>query len=198
MASRFWRNGSSFPRTKFGQHGGRNRSVSSSNNWKTETIHRHLRLQGPITITSRTVNGDLLNVTSTITAAVETGNSVQLTTSSADGFYVGELVYITGVGNSTFDGTYPVASVIDATDFTYTNPTASLGSSSGGSAVNALGGVQRSMVDSIVYQFNQPATLGSRDHDGCECHLQRHGWHRAHDQLRHHRRRPYLDRHLQR
>ena len=78
----------------------------------------------PITIVSRTVNGDLLNVTSSISSAVETAeHQVQITTSSADGFYVGELVSITGVGTAEFNGTYTVASVIDSTDFTYTDGT---------------------------------------------------------------------------
>ena len=44
----------------------------------------------PITIASRVVNGDLFNVTSSITAAVETSNSVQITTASAAyGLHVG-------------------------------------------------------------------------------------------------------------
>ena len=121
----------------------------------------------PITIVSRTVNGDLLNVTSSISSAVETAGSttVQITTSSADGFYVGELVQITSVGTAAFNGTYTVASVIDATDFTYTDANFNASSpgsiSNGGSAVNALGGAQRSMVDSITYEFNQAVTLGT-------------------------------------
>ena len=118
-------------------------------------------------MSSRTVNGDLLNVTSSISSAVETAGStsVQITTSSADGFYVGELVAITGVGTAAFNGTYTVASVIDSTDFTYTDAnfdSSSPGSiSNGGTAVNALGGSQRSMVDSVTYVFNQAVTLGT-------------------------------------
>ena len=114
-----------------------------------------------IIVTSKTVNGDLLNVTSSITSVSETGNSVQVTTTAADGFYVGELVAISGVATTGFNGTYAVVSVIDSTDFTYTDPTADLGISNGGTAVNALGGSQRSMVDSITYQFNQAVTLGA-------------------------------------
>ena len=131
----------------------------------TVTIEPGGHLYPPVAVTSVTVNGDLLNVTSSITAAVENAGStsVQITTSSADGFYVGELVQISNVGTAEFNGTYAVASVIDATDFTYTDAnfdTNSPGSiSNGGTAVNALGGVQRSMVDSVVYQFNQAVTL---------------------------------------
>ena len=119
------------------------------------------------TISSVVVNGDLLNVTSSILAAVENAGSttVQITTSSADGFYVGELVQINNVGTAAFNGTYTVASVIDATDFTYTDANfdaSSPGSiSNGGSAVNALGGVQRSMVDSLTYQFDQAVNFGA-------------------------------------
>ena len=68
---------------------------------------------------------------------------------------------INGVATTGFNGTYAVVSVIDSTDFTYTDPTANLGISNGGTAVNALGGSQRSMVDSITYQFNQAVTLGA-------------------------------------
>ena len=107
----------------------------------------------PISVVSTTVNGDLLNVTSSISSAVENSgsNSVQITTSSPDGFYVGELVKIDGVATAGFNGTYTVASVIDATDFTYTDSNStSLGISNGGTAVNALAGSQRSMVDSVT------------------------------------------------
>ena len=121
----------------------------------------------PVAVTSVTVDGDLLNVTSSITSAVENAgsNTVQITTSSADGFYVGELVQISNVGTAAFNGTYAVTSVVDATDFTYIDTNfdaSSQGSiSNGGTAVNALGGVQRSMVDSIAYQFNQAVTFSS-------------------------------------
>jgi Kelch motif/Bacterial Ig-like domain (group 3) len=114
-----------------------------------------------VNITSVTVNGDLLNATSSITSAVETVHSVEVTTAAPHGLYAGEIVQINGVGNSGFDGTYAVGFVIDATHFAYTDPTAGLGTSSGGTVVNAFGGAQRSMVDSITYQFNQPVTLGA-------------------------------------
>ena len=97
----------------------------------------------PIAVTGATVNGDLLNAASTITAADETGNSVQITTAAAHGLYVGELVAINGVGTAGFNGTYAVTAVLDSTDFTYTDPTANLGNSNGGTAVNALAGSQR-------------------------------------------------------
>ena len=86
---------------------------------------------------------------------------MQITTAAAHGLYVGELVAINGVGTAGFNGTYAVTAVLDSTDFTYTDPTANLGNSNGGTAVNALGGSQRSMVDSITYQFNQAVTLSA-------------------------------------
>lgn len=47
-----------------------------------------------------------------------TSNVATLTTSTAHGFYVGETVVVTGV-DSTFNGTYTVASVPSTTTFTY-------------------------------------------------------------------------------
>ena len=76
--------------------------------------------------------------TSTIAAspggATEATNTVTITTTAAHGFGVGESVTIAGVGVVGYNGTYVVTSVPSSTKFTYTDATAGLGNSGGGTA----------------------------------------------------------------
>ena len=69
-----------------------------------------------------------------ITAASETGNTATIT--AANNFAPGDIVYISGVGVSGYNGVFTVATA-SATQFTYVNPTTGLGASSGGSAFDA-------------------------------------------------------------
>jgi hypothetical protein len=82
-----------------------------------------------------------------------------MTASASGGFFVGELVSITGVNGAGYNGVFNITSVTSPTTFTYAVSTSGLAAGSGGTAVNALAGPQRSMVDSIVYTFDHPVTL---------------------------------------
>jgi hypothetical protein len=74
----------------------------------------------------------------TITLAVpgltESGNTVTVHTSAAHGRSVGDIVAVAGAGVAGYNGTFTVTSVPSARSFTYTDPTAGLASSGGGSA----------------------------------------------------------------
>jgi len=80
--------------------------------------------------------------TSTIAAspggATEAANTVTITTTAAHGFGVGESVTIAGVGVAGYNGTQVVTSVPSSTIFTYTDATAGL-ANSGGGTVTASG-----------------------------------------------------------
>lgn len=68
-----------------------------------------------------------------ITSAVRSSNVVTITTAEAHGYPVGMSVLIAGVTDSSFDGTFTIASVPTSTTFTYAQ-TAADASSSGGTA----------------------------------------------------------------
>src|SRR5205823_8360011 len=68
------------------------------------------------------------------TGATEAGNTVTITTTAAHGFSVGQSVVIAGVAVAGYNGTFVIASVPTPTTFTYTNPTAGLAASGGGTA----------------------------------------------------------------
>ena len=65
-----------------------------------------------------------------ITAASEAANVVTITTSSAHGLAVGDMVAISGVAPAGYNGTYTVTSTPTPTTFKYTNPVAGLGAGS--------------------------------------------------------------------
>lgn len=68
-----------------------------------------------------------------ITTASRTSNVVTITTAAAHGFPVGMSVLISGVTDTSFNGTFTIASVPSSTTFTYAQ-TAADASSSGGTA----------------------------------------------------------------
>jgi hypothetical protein len=118
----------------------------------------------PITVTNVVANGD----TAPILSATESGTTVTITTDGASGFSSGDSVSIAGVGTG-YNGVYTIGSV-DTSDntFTYTSGSSSLSTVNDHGAATTdqttsglLAGAQRSMVDSIVYAFNQQVTLGS-------------------------------------
>ena len=111
-------------------------------------------------------------ITTDIESSSGAGTTATVTTASANGYVAGESVIIAGVSaggttNNAYNGTYVVGTVLSPTSFTYTASASGLAAGSGGTAsttaANAglLAGTQRSMVDSIVYKFNQAVTLGS-------------------------------------
>jgi autotransporter-associated beta strand protein len=72
--------------------------------------------------------------TSSITSATESGNTVTIKTSAALGFESGNSITVSGVGVSGYNGTFQVLSAPTAKEVTFTDPTAGLASTSGGTA----------------------------------------------------------------
>ena len=68
--------------------------------------------------------------------AMETGNTVTITTASPTGFAIGQTVTIRGVDNAGYDGTFVITGTPTATSFTYTDATSGLASAGGGVADN--------------------------------------------------------------
>src|SRR5277367_3634283 len=58
-------------------------------------------------------------------------------TTTAHGFVVGQLVTTTGIGTAAYNGTFPIATVPDATHFTFTANNGGLAASGGGTATAA-------------------------------------------------------------
>ncbi len=98
-----------------------------------------------------------------IVSATGDGTTATITTDgTAHGFWVGELVTLTGVtagGPGGLAGTVTVTSVPSATTFQFASSYSGSESLSGATVTAALAGVQRSMVDSIVYNFTEPVNL---------------------------------------
>src|SRR5262249_21044649 len=89
-----------------------------------------------------TVSGNLVTdeATSTIAKGQRTSNFVTITTTSAHDYKVGYTVAISGTPGGIFDGTRTVASVTDATTFTFSSPGADSGVETGGTAYSAGSG----------------------------------------------------------
>src|SRR5262249_31200539 len=102
--------------------------------------------------------GSATGLSWTIATATESGTTVTITTTAPHGLYVGELVTVGGNSVSGYNGTFTVTGVSGGS-FTYTDATSGLGAGSGGTVSVALAGAQRSMVNNIVYKFNQAVTL---------------------------------------
>ena len=127
----------------------------------------------PITITSINLNAG----TDPIVAASNPSAGVfSFTTDGANSFAVGDPVFVIGVG-APYDGTYTIAS-LGVNSFTVaTSPsnsgqatvthsgTATDSAQTGGLLINGASNAtsQRSMVDSIVYTFNQPVNVAQAD-----------------------------------
>jgi hypothetical protein len=74
-----------------------------------------------------------------ITSATETGNTVTITTPTSLGVTDDSQVTIAGMSNGSYDGLFEITSVSSSgTTFKYTDPTAGLGSSTGGTATLPL------------------------------------------------------------
>ena len=78
------------------------------------------------------------------TGATEVGNTVTITTTgNASQIVVGARVTVLGVAEPRYTGTFTVVSKPTTTSFTYTNPTAGLASSGGGTVAIAAGSPNR-------------------------------------------------------
>ncbi len=98
-----------------------------------------------------------------IVSASGNGTTATITTDGTPhGFWVGELVTLTGVtpgGSGGLAGTVTVLGVPSATTFQFASTYSGSETLSGATVTAALAGAQRSMVDSIVFNFTQPVTL---------------------------------------
>lgn len=70
--------------------------------------------------------------------ATESGNSVTITTTATNAVAAGANVTVSGVPVAGYNGTFAVAAVLSATQFTYTDPTSGLAASGGGSVSQAM------------------------------------------------------------
>ncbi len=97
-----------------------------------------------------------------IVSATANGATATITTSMPHGFWVGELVTLTGTspgGPGGLAGTFTVTAVPSATTFQFASTFSGTGTLSSATVTASLAGVQRSMVDSIVYNFTEPVNL---------------------------------------
>ncbi len=98
-----------------------------------------------------------------IVSATGNGTTATITTDGTPhGFWVGELVTLKGVtpgGPGGLAGTVTVTGVPSATTFRFASTFNGSESLTGATVTAALAGAQRSMVDSIVYNFTEPVNL---------------------------------------
>jgi hypothetical protein len=103
-----------------------------------------------------TLNGVIGNSTGADTAAItsvsESGSSVTVTTSGANNFTLGEIVTISGVGTSGFNGTFVIRSVKSNNTFTYIDSNTGLGT-------DTSGGVASITPNSVVGSGTSTITL---------------------------------------
>jgi len=90
------------------------------------------------------------------TGATEAGNTVTITTTAAHGFEVGQIVQINGV-SAGYNGTFTITSVPTPTTFTYTDSTAGLAATGGGTA--SIGGTVYVSQVGNVYTIQLGGTL---------------------------------------
>jgi hypothetical protein len=144
----------------FAVYGGDSAYAASQSSADAQVVHA----VDNIALASVKVNGS----TAPVIAARESGITVTITTDGASGFAINDHVLIAGVG-SGYNGAWTIASVnTSSNSFSYTASTSSLATvTDQGTATDTnastglLSGAQRSMVDSIVYVFNQAVSLSS-------------------------------------
>ena len=109
-------------------------------------------------------------VAPTGTGATESGNTVTITTTSANPLVQGCKVVISGVLPAAYNGTFKVDSIISPTQFTYTNPTSGLTDSGGGNvSVEPQPNLAQSWDDwGPFYGQSYSALLAGPDGSTCE------------------------------
>jgi hypothetical protein len=83
------------------------------------------------------------------TGATESGNTVTITTTTANNFIAGLTVTISSVGVPQYNGSFTIASASGNT-FTYTDPNSGLAASGGGAATSDTGFRQCGLIDSAA------------------------------------------------
>ena len=84
------------------------------------------------------------------TGATENGFLVTITTTSAHGLSAGQSVTISGVGVSSYNGTFPVVAAPNSTTFTYIAGASGLAASGGGTAASATATIQTAAAHGFV------------------------------------------------
>ncbi len=96
------------------------------------------QLTGGGTLSGNWAGGPTSSLSAAPTGASESGNTVTITTAATCLFVANEVVTISGVGVSSYNGTWPVASGCSGgSTFTYTNPTSGLGTSGSGTVIGS-------------------------------------------------------------
>jgi hypothetical protein len=93
------------------------------------------------------------------TGATESGNTVTITTTAPNNFLAGQNVTISSVLVAAYNGTFPIASIVGPTMFTYTDPTSGLAASGGGGAFGFTGQKVCGLVDSEAALLNDGTVL---------------------------------------
>ena len=83
------------------------------------------------------------------TGATQNGFLVTITTSASHGLTAGQSVTVAGVGISGYNGTFPVASILSSTQFTYIAGVSALAASGGGSSASATATIQTSVAHGL-------------------------------------------------
>jgi hypothetical protein len=99
--------------------------------------------------------------------ATQNGFLVTITTSAPHGLSAGQLVTISGVGVAGYNGTFPVVSVPNATQFTYAVGASGLAASGGGTAASATSTIQTVAAHGLaVGQLVTTAGIGVPGYNG--------------------------------
>ena len=118
---------------------------------------------GTVSVLLGNAPGRIETIASSPTGATESVNTVTITTTAPHGFTAGQTVTIAGVGVAGYNGSFVVASVPTATSFTYTDPTAGLGASGGGTAQVAVPLFQPQVTFAVD---NSPRSVAVEDVNG--------------------------------
>ncbi|HEV7473158.1 MAG TPA: M12 family metallo-peptidase, partial [Pyrinomonadaceae bacterium] len=81
---------------------------------------------------------------SSLGGATESGNTVTIATGNSHTLQAGDVVTITGVAVAGYNGTFTVTAIVSSRAFQYTNPTAGLATSGGGTVTLAIPGATES------------------------------------------------------
>jgi len=92
--------------------------------------------------------------------ATESGTTVTITTTAANGFINGQAVQIASVGVAGYNGTFTITGILSPTMFTYTDATSGLAASGGGAATSAISITEQcGLVDSSAALLNDGTVL---------------------------------------
>ena len=100
-----------------------------------------------------------VDIAASPTGLTESVNTVTVTTVAANNFLAGQDVTISSAGNVGYNGTFPIASIVSPTQFTYTDSVAALPASGGGGAFGFTGQKVCGLVDAGSVLLNDNTAL---------------------------------------